>query len=228
MDEIRTGDMVLFSNNELSGFFLKLCTKSDWTHAGIAVRFQDGDITLDRHGTLYILEINSMYRHDPYFQTLHNGLGFTSYTDILDRYNYIGYRSLDDRYRTPEFVNRTWRYLYKYAGANYPRDYKPFFGVWLGVGLSDIDDSNMICSEAVAQYYKSVTNKSFSELFGTDAPMQRNLYKPNDFTYHSMPRAALFASSDRIIKLNDANFVGAIVYPLLISIILVMIVFSMM
>ena len=66
---IKTGDVLLFSNNSPTGILMRTVTSTDWNHGGIAVRLlrkPNGKITVttDETGDLTVFEINTFPRFD--------------------------------------------------------------------------------------------------------------------------------------------------------------------
>src|ERR1700722_17457012 len=68
-DQIKTGDVLLFSSNSATGFLLRTLSNSQWNHVGVAIRLippeddtQEYKISLDEEGKLYILETNTHHR----------------------------------------------------------------------------------------------------------------------------------------------------------------------
>lgn len=164
LDDIRSGDVLLFTNNTHSGLLLRMACSSFWTHTGIAMRIKkrrDGGlkITTDGSGDVYVMEIDSKPRFELFTSSLKSGFGLTPIKHLSETQTIMAVRRLKDDFRTPEFEEVTLQFIEKYINAEFPKSYKPFLGVWLevpvaGTGMRYQEDNvEFFCSEMMAYYY---------------------------------------------------------------------------
>jgi hypothetical protein len=136
MNVVKTGDIILCSNNTSTAFILKTFTCSDWNHVGIAIRVKNKKITFDE-GDLHVLEINTEPRMDILTGKLEHGIGLTSFEYCKNLYNKIAIRRMDDKYRTEEFLRRTIQFVEQYRGITFSSSVKPFLSVFIGVSFTE-------------------------------------------------------------------------------------------
>lgn len=248
-DTIRTGDVVLFSNNTPTGFLLRTFVSSQWNHSGIAVRFittpdensPDGfkrTISLTEEGDLYILETNTGIRKDDIYGYNVKGAGFSRSSWLFHKYNKIAVRRLHDVFRTDDLATRTLEFSEKTRGNSFPKGALPFIGVWLGVPLVDKGDKSdeMFCSELMAHYYlycigpqyEKVTGMPFdgklSTLFGSGAPTTEDMYTPGHYTCINTPNASIFTKNEEVIYMAYADMLYVLLQPLLIILFIMLII----
>lgn len=168
LHDVRTGDALLFSGNSPTGFLLKTFVSSQWNHAGIAIRFHQGQISLTGDGELYVYETNTGTRWDSYFQEWLVGAAFSALDYIIDKYNVVAWRPLHPHLRTPQLAARTLAFARATKGNRFPSSSLPFLSVWLGIPLQDSADkgSDMFCSELMANYYTFCFGPEYLEKLG--------------------------------------------------------------
>lgn len=234
--DIRTGDVLLFSNNSPTGFLLRTFVSSVWNHSGIAVRFNNKEISLDNNGELYILETNTGYRHDDFSGKKILGAGFSRADWVFPKYNKIAVRRLNNIFRTPQLAELTLEFYQKTKGSKFPSSSLPFLGVWLGIPLTEKDKNNneMFCSELMAHYYthcigpqyENLTGFPFdgklSSLFGSGSPDTEDMFTPGHYTVSYTPNASIFAGTEEIIHTTTADMLYVILQPLLIILIVML------
>jgi hypothetical protein len=243
-DTIRTGDVLLFSNNTPTAFLLRTFVSSQWNHSGIAVRFKDiltetgikKVVSLNEEGELYILETNTGMRRDEIFNVDIIGSGFSRASNVFNKYNKIAVRRLHDIFRTPEFADRTLEFADKNRGSRFPSSSLPFISVWLGISLNDkdLDNNEMFCSELMAHYYTytlgpiyhRLTGGSFegklSNLFGAGSPNTEDMFTPGHYSSHNTPNAPIFSGTEEIIYLEYADILYVILQPFLIIVVIML------
>ncbi|CAH6418990.1 Hypothetical protein HVR_LOCUS176 [uncultured virus] len=244
---IKTGDVLLFSNNSPTGFLLRTFVSSVWNHSGIAVRFiispdptaPDGlkkEVSLNEEGELYILETNTGMRKDDISGINMLGAGFSKVDWVFNKYNRIAVRRLHDVFRTPQFAELTLDFYNKNKGSRFPSSSLPFLGVWLGISFTEKDPSRneMFCSELMAHYYtncigpqyEQVTGLPFdgklSTLFGTGAPLSEDMFTPGHYTCNNTPNASIFSGGEEIIYTAYADMLYVILQPLLIILVVML------
>lgn len=189
---IRTGDVLLFSNNTPTGFLLRTFVSSEWNHSGIAVRFKnkkdgkerlelgsgsgllsDKEVSLTEEGELYILETTSGTRRDEIFNMNIIGAGFSRAEIVFRKFNKIAVRRLHDIFRVPEFAERTLEFANRNRGNRFPSSSLPFISVWLGISFNDksiptpsLDQPEMFCSELMAHYYSYTLGPLYHRMTG--------------------------------------------------------------
>ncbi len=152
LSDVRTGDMLFFSSNTLTGTVLKTFTSSEFNHVGIAVRTHDGKVVAEK-GVMYILEINSNEREEIVSGTCLGGLGLSTYQYTSGKYNKISVRQLREQYRQA-VVDKTMEFIHRYHGSPFSSGPVPFLGAWLGIPLvGERDGTEFFCSEMTISYY---------------------------------------------------------------------------
>lgn len=246
-NSIKTGDVVLFSNNSPTGFLLRTFVSSVWTHSGIAVRFiitpdptaPNGlkrEVSLTEEGELYILETNTGIRRDDIGGVNMLGAGFSRAEWVFMKYNRIAVRRLHDVFRTKQLADLTLEFYDKNKGSRFPSSSLPFLGVWLGISLAEKDPlkNEMFCSELMAHYYtycigpqyEQVTGLPFdgklSTLFGNESPTTEDMFTPGHYTSRNTPNASIFSGGEEIIYTAYADMLYVILQPLLIILVVML------
>lgn len=241
MDTVKTGDVLLFSGNNPTGFLLRTFVSSEWNHTGIAVRFiTDRDnnktISLTEEGDLYVLETNTWTRRDAITGEDVLGAGFSKAEWAFQRYNRIAARRLHDVFRTQELADMTLDFADKYRGKRFPSSTLPFIGVWLGIPLVEKTNGEMFCSELQAHYYAHCIgpqyerltgfpfNGSLAQLFGTGAPYSENMYTPGHYTTNNTPNASIFSGNETIIYTTNDPLLYVILQPFLLILLIVILI----
>ncbi len=242
--KVRTGDILLFSNNTSTGFMLRTSTGSLWNHAGIAVRLLpecmgaldiSNRISLDDNGELYILEINTGQRRDGLTGEHVKGAALSPWIYAANMYNLIAVRQLRNEHRTHEIRKRTIDFANKHRGTVFAKGIMPFIGVWWGIPLAGTkprgtaDAPEMFCTELIVHYYLEVilgvtdAQKSDSEfcthsrrIFGSQAPTAGSLWTPEHFTGKWTPGSTYIHDSETVIYHQGADLLTAILQPLLL------------
>jgi hypothetical protein len=243
-DNVKTGDILLFSNNSPTGFLLKTFVSSIWNHSGIAIRFRTITdingiskkiVSLTNEGDLYIFETNTGSRDDEIFGSKVIGAGLSNTNWVFSKYNKIAVRRLHDVFRTPQLRHLTTEFINKHRGIKFPGSSLPFISVWLGIPLVEkSDNSGMFCSEIMAHYYtycvgsqyESITGVPFdgklSSLFGNESPSTEDMFTPGHYTKQITPNASILSGNEDIIYTQYADLLYIIIQPLLIILVVIL------
>ena len=225
---VRTGDALIFSSNTSTGFALRTFTSSLWNHSGIAIRItDDGRITLDDTGKMYILEINTWERLDAITGEPTVGAGYSDYDWACKRYNITGVRRLKDEYRQKSIIPLIEAFVNKNRGREFTTDIEPFLSVWLGVKLSsDVDRNTMFCSEFMSYFYMEILGYSdLVHVLGKSVPTPQ-LCAPKHFSYEFTPTAPIFEKRDEIINRRYCDAGPCFIPILIITFFLVIVLWS--
>lgn len=218
LNAVKTGDLLFFTSNTVTGFILKVFTSSEWNHAGIAIRMLDKNV-VSEGGELYVLEINSGLRKEKISDDEHRGLGLSEYSYVKGKYNRIVYRSLKEEYRK-YILDKSLEFINKYHGSSFSTGFLPFIGAWLGLPLVTENRSNQegtqkefFCSELVILYYSFCLNKEVQDIF-VCSPKQSCLYTPKILSENS---SNIFDNNTRTIHYYPCSTVTTLVQPLIIT-----------
>ena len=119
------------------------------------------------NGELYILEINTVRRHDPQINKVIDGVGLTKFTDVCGNYNVIAARHLYPGLLTKNLAHKTQEFLDQHRHISFPTGLKPFLSPWLGINLGGKSPNQMFCSELCVAYYKFIFGvDDTAKLFG--------------------------------------------------------------
>jgi len=229
-NSLRTGDALLFCSNTPTGFLLKTSTSSLWNHSGIAVRFNEGKISFDEKGILYILETNLGVRYDPVLGAERNGAGFSECDYVFRKYNRIAVRSLHTCWRNNHLAKKTMEFVEKYGSVPFPKTLSPFLSIWVGIDFTPPRDETdgMFCSELMSHYYEDVVGSQFektlgwpydgdlTKIFGTGSPSQHNMVKPCTFSEALTPYSPVFGR-ERLVYVREADLIVTTIQPFLLT-----------
>lgn len=236
MEQVKTGDILLFSSNSPTGFLLRTFTSSVWNHVGIAVRYildKSGrcKIVEGREGKLCVLETNACKRYDPFLNEEVVGVGFSSFEYIKEKYNRIDVRMINDDIIPNHFPTKLTKFAKKYRGLRFPNRLSPFLSVWLGIEIIKKDPETIFCSELVAQYiveclaemiYDEYSGK-LSNIIDKDLPENSNMYIPAHYDIEKAPIAKILKEQETIY-ISEADLWYVIIPPLLIILIVMLII----
>jgi len=235
MDNIKTGDALLFSGNSPTGFLLKTFISSRWNHSGIAVRFKDGKISLTEEGELYIFETNTENRYDPIRKTYLVGAAYSELNYVLKKYTAVSCRPLKNSLRTKKLAKLTEKFANRYKSIPFPKNSVPFISVWLGISLQEGNKDSMFCSELMTHYYyycfndvfKTLTgeNASLKNLFGLNLPNEANLYQPCYYSAIKSKNSSLFENYDSLVYQQTNESLYIILQPLVIILFLIILIY---
>lgn len=228
MDDIHTGDLLLFSNNSSTGFLLKTFTSSVWNHAGVAVRLLDNKISSTNEGELYILEVNTCDRFDIISNSIIKGVTISEFDWVAKSYNMIAYRRLNRKLITSKFANKVAKFIKKYHRRPFPKSSMVFLGVWLGLNLAKDDESrgDIFCSELVAHFYNQCLDVDIDDnnvadrlrnIFGSSSPVMFQMYSPVGFTAEKIPEARIFESEELPVHRVKSSPQNVLTQPIIIT-----------
>lgn len=236
MENIKTGDILLFSSNSPTGFLLRTAISSIWNHVGIAVRYirdENGrcKIVEGSEGILSVFETNACERYDAFVEKNIIGAGFSSIEHIMKKYNRVDVRVVNNDVIPGYFATRLTRFTKKYRGYRFPSDFKPFVSVWLGLELfpKNMSEDNMFCSELVAQYIIECLsenlfeeyNGNLSNILGKSLPSSSNMYTPAHFDISLSPLGKILREQITIY-MSKADLLYIILPPLLLILIFIL------
>jgi hypothetical protein len=144
VDYIRTGDILLFTNEPRRGSMLIITsTRSPWVHVGVAV-WSD---TLPRK--LMVLEsTRGRVAYDELTEEIRRGVRLTELKNIVDEYQAIHIRRLNIE-RNLEFYTKLNQFMEDWKGVPYVSLLKiPF------IPYTCFEDPGVSCSELVARFMK--------------------------------------------------------------------------
>jgi hypothetical protein len=146
LDRVRTGDILLFSNEPKKGsLIIMTSTRSQWVHVGIAVWSDSSPRRL-----LVFESTRGKVAQDELTGAVRRGVRLTDIVNIIQEYQVIHVRHLNVE-RTPEFINGLNSFMQEFKGKNYVTFWKipliPFLC---------FEDPGVSCSELVARFFKSV------------------------------------------------------------------------
>lgn len=239
-NEIRTGDVLLFSSNTSTGFLTKLFTSSIWNHVGIAIRIRDDKtISITNEGTLYVLEINTWPRLDAVSGKEEVGAAYSDYDWVCKRYNTVAVRKLREKYRSSSLITSIPSFKKRHGNVTFTSTTWDYFATGIGIqSQEDIEKKNrdtMFCSEYIAMFYlecilpiveyvdKCHLDNRLDQLFGATHPTLPQLYIPDHFATEGEGR--VFDSDCIIVYTKSCNF-WSIILPLIIIAIFFMVVIA--
>jgi len=232
--KLRTGDALLFSSNNPTGFLLRTMISSHWNHGGIAVRIKDSDlnngkeISLDYEGELFVLEINTSPREDGISGKKIIGAGYSKASWVFRKYNRVAVRYLQEEWRTEKLPSITKEFSDGYSTTPFPSSPLSFLSIWLGVDLGK--DNSMFCSELMAKYYikimidtipseshiESGSIDTIRKIFGDECPEEEHLFRPGHFDISNMPNSSMLSNQEEIYH-RSGDILFIIIQPLLIT-----------
>lgn len=238
---IKTGDIILTSNNAPGGIVIRITTSGIWNHVGIAIRvLPNGKISLTSEGTLCVLELLILARKDHILQKDITGVGLSEWDFVTKKFARVAHRPIKDEFRVPKLALNVERFLAKYRNKNPHKalDVLDFLGIGIGLplGNKDENDHRYFCSEIAALFIdeclgpivaqkRSLSYKQdFRFLLGPQAPHMAELFNADNFiSQHTSD--TLFAGPEQIIQQRTASIWKIIWLPLLIVLFLVFVIF---
>jgi hypothetical protein len=170
LDELQTGDLVLFSGRTLSARLVRLFTGSYWSHVGIVLRLPDGGeepLLWEATRASTLADIHSGGRFD--------GVQLVSLVEKVASYpgevvvrRLVGTETAEHRYRRIKPLLRQWSAL---PYCNFV--FKQWLVWWHGHDAAAWQRGGF-CSEFVAEVYKHL------QLLPADKPSMH--YVPRDFS----------------------------------------------
>jgi hypothetical protein len=215
LSEVKTGDIFLFSNNTCKGLAVRFFTGSTWNHVGVCVRIDNGEMTKDATGEVYIIQLT------PKAENI-----ISPFEEIKERYNAITYRPMKESYRTDRFIQRIGMFLNKYKESTFTTDILPYISIFTGLrfisGMRYEDGKmNMFCSEFLHYFY--IYTLEIDGLFNTPP----ELTTPGHFD-PEREEVNIFEKDMYCIKSMYLPFYIIILIPLLMSIVLIIMIWMML
>lgn len=218
---IKTGDVLIYTSNNINAFLLKMFMSSEWSHIGIAVRLKDKKITLDQTGDLYILEINKGRHVDALTGEYIRGYGICDLITSMKIYNRLYYRPIDDKYRNQKLIDQILKFHKEYYQINFPHSFTPFVNIWTEATImrsSCTEGNHKFCSQLAAEFYKELFKVDYQE-FLPGCPENSDVINPEHFTVES----SYFGEMILDIK-REESLISIIVVPLLFLIFVIVII----
>lgn len=213
-----TGDVILFSGNQLSGSIIKWFTNDKWNHMGIAVWLNNGCVTY-QSGELCILEMSNQSRYD----VLHNrdtkGPSFTRLKSIRSRkYNIIGIRPMRELYRQ-QFINNLLIVQQQYNDLNFSNRITKFIQGWMGYNYyTNIHTDGVFCTEYASMIYSHCLQLPINKIMEVD-----------DLTNHTcipltyaQAKSSVFEDDVRLHHCKNDYFMNSTILLLVITLIIVL------
>lgn len=240
-NDIRTGDVLLFSSNTGTAFIVRFCTSTEWNHVAVAVRINSKkQITIDETGELYVLEINTFPRKDAISGEMRIGAAYSEFQWVAERYNRVTVRPMRDKYRTSVFARHIPTFYNKYNESKFsevPADYiRAGCTISNGIEKDHKNTASMFCSEYVARFYLECVLPSVNYvegtlydsyldiMFGEGCPHIPELYIPAHYSL-DFSRSCLVLQ-DRIYNayIQYENWFVVIVVPLAMAIAVILLI----
>jgi hypothetical protein len=145
LDRVRTGDILLFSNEPKKGSLIIMSsTRSNWVHVGIAVWSDSSPRRL-----LVFESTRGKKTQDELTGEMRRGVRLTDIVNVMNEFQVIHVRHLNVP-RTPEFINTLNTFMQEWKDTNYVSFWKipliPFLC---------FEDEGVSCSELVARFLKA-------------------------------------------------------------------------
>lgn len=222
MNDVCTGDLLLFSSVGFPSFIIKVAIISEYHHVGVAVRVKDGKIVL-KGGDLCVYDVNSTPRVDK----LHGRkveIAVEDYDKVKAKgwYTIISYRSLDSKYHTPEFLPRIEEFISKHAHHKFNHGRLAMLTAWIRVPFGSRGQSSdeVICSELVTEFYRRCLDLQLDEGY---------IYNPGHYAKANWMSSGgqflrLFTTAPINLTIEHSNWtslIGPFLLPIIITIIVV-------
>lgn len=224
--DIRTGDLLFFSNNSLKGLGIRFFTSTPWSHIGVAIRRKgDKSISSNYEGDLYVLESTAIDRYDATSYRHRTGFGLTPIEYTLKTRTLSAVRFLREELITNDVIYRCEYFLNQKRGSTFPQHYSPFLSAWLelpfGDTRTDLQKSEFFCSEMVIYFYLEVLNlKNIIDILGPGVPSVPSLISPKHFDSDLSTQAPIFEDEVLLIHRNCDSVISAIWVPIIAIIII--------
>lgn len=157
-DDIETGDLLLASYDNLTGYIIRFLTNSNFHHVCVAIRIDESKLPeihiLKNNGSLYILD-------NWYFETESKVYQFVLMPLKFSNYNHYIYRKVKSSLKNPDYYSRIIDYIssntYHYIDRNnFKREISKFVKT---------KNSNIPCSTRVNKLpFQNISKKYCSEI----------------------------------------------------------------
>lgn len=221
LDDVCTGDLLLFSSDAFASFIIKVAIISEYHHVGVAVRIKDGEIVLSG-GELCVYDVNSTMRADKLSGKI-GEVAIEDYATVKAKgwYTIISYRKIDRKYHTADFITRVKEFIYNHSDHKFNHGRLAMIVAWMrvpfGKNFKSIDE--VICSELVTKFYYYCLNLELDEHY---------IYNPGHYTKAKWISSRgqfikIFTSSPQILSVRYSAWTSLIV-PFLLPIIITLII----
>ncbi len=150
-DQLKTGDIVLFSGSGVVSNVIKWFTKSDWSHVGMVIRSDEHDMLLLWESTTLskIKTVNGVERQ---------GVAIRPLSEVINGYDgKVAVRKLIHKLTTDD-IKILAKFREEVKGRPYEESKLELFKSaydWIG-GANDEDLSSIFCSELIAEFYQRI------------------------------------------------------------------------
>lgn len=246
--EIKSGDILFFSNNTPTGIILRTSTSTFYSHTGIAIRIlkngKSWNISKTSDGILCVMEINANPRKCVATGIDKSGFGFSPLDWVLNKQTVVGVRKMKEKYRTKSFCKNSKGFAKLFADAKFPNHFSPFLNVWVGYPLTstgiheEAEKLEIFCSEMMAYFYiyvflpfdfKKYKDNNFATpltfILGKKCPHLPELIAPKHFEPHNSIDSQCFESKIEIIWRQVDSAGSILIVPAVITLGLCAIIF---
>lgn len=204
MDDIKTGDLLLFSRKSVTGLFVRTFMNSTWNHVGIALRLKD----LGHNGSesLHVLDVRAIRRYDAWSGQIKTGAGCSPIGYSLKNSCSIAWRKMADQYRTPDYFQRFKEFIDKSINTK-AGTASQMVSTWSGLQLYSGVYDRCTCSEFVARYLdhqisRDKLGKNYPKFnwlvspgsFSAKTSGESDAYQEESYIYHHPKNLFTFAS----------------------------------
>lgn len=221
INNVKTGDLLLFSSNKITSSIVKLTLSTRYNHVGIAIRIKKGKI-VTTGGILYVLESNSKQRYDELTKCHVKGVALIKIEDLYHDYDIITVRHLNRSLIPSDFKRKTYHFIQRCKKMIYTNNIKSVLGVWLGCPIAGTKrENNMFCSELVSYYYFDVLENL------TTFIKPGKLYSPDDFDENN-DMDCIFSDKNEIIYQDQADFKFVMLAPFILGVFMMVVIYMIL
>ena len=168
-DELKTGDMVLFSGGGFVSRMIQMYTRSKWSHVGVVVRD-------DWYDQLLLWESTTLSKIKTIHGNVRQGVAIRPLSEVVENYDgVVGVRQLKRELTDSEQIT-VGDLRKEFKGRDYETDKLELFRSaydFIG-GQNEEDLSSLFCSELVAEMYQ--------RLYFISEELPSNEYTPADLS----------------------------------------------
>lgn len=178
-NDLKTGDLVLFSGKGMISNVIKLMTRSNWSHVGMVVRIEDWDAVMLWEAT------NTKRGKDFYSGKPKKGVQLVNLSDrvatALENGYEVAVRQLHDFELTAEHRKSLAKLREAFKHKEYEESIVELFkSAYDGfAGSNEEDNSSLFCSELVAEAYQTMgliaQDKASNEFVPKDFSSEKDL-----------------------------------------------------
>ncbi len=157
LDDIKTGDLLLFARKDIIGKWMRSVACTRWTHVALAVRLtgtKDDYQIVQSGGQLFVLEmIQDDYDYDFLTESYKNDFRLTPIEMRMRKdYSLICYRSFTPGISKKQ-LRKTWKFIQEHKDSKFFKNDFSLFSVWLGTNGSE---DEYCCTTIVSKYLNQV------------------------------------------------------------------------